>query len=65
MADKRSEYVVPVNGIDHVFLLTEEDAEKYPDAKKSSGNSASRKIAEEASKSVAAQNKAYTDSTNK
>ena len=56
MADKRSEYVVPIGGLDHVFLLTPEDAEKYPDAKKKDG--AAKDLAVEASKAQAAQNKA-------
>lgn len=57
MADKRSEYVVPINGIDHVFLLTEDDAKNLAGAKKSDG--AARRLAGEASKAVAAANKAY------
>lgn len=56
MADKRSEYEVEIGGVKHVFLLTEEDAEKYPDAKKRSG--AAKALAEEASKAQAAANKA-------
>lgn len=62
MAEKRSEYVVKIGGVDHVFLLTEEDAEKYPDAKKT--KDAAKSIAEKASKEQAAANKA-TQAQNK
>jgi hypothetical protein len=63
MADKRSEYVVQVGGVDHVFLLTEEDAEKYPGAKKKDG--AAKALAEQASKAQAAANKAVQAAVNK
>lgn len=56
MADKRSEYVVQVGGVDHVLLLTEDDAKRYKGAKKVDG--AAKKLATEASKAVAAANKA-------
>ena len=58
MADKRSEYVVEVNGLEHVFLLTEDDAKNIKGAKKSDG--AAKRLAGEASKAVAATNKAFT-----
>lgn len=57
MADKRSEYVVEINGLEHVFLLTEDDAKNIKGAKKSEG--AAKKVAAEASKAVAAANKAF------
>ena len=31
MADKRKEYTVTINGIEHTLLLTPEDAERYGD----------------------------------
>ena len=63
MADQRKEYVVKVGGQDHVFLLTPEDAEKYPDAKETKG--AAEKLATEAAKAQATANKALTDTLNK
>lgn len=56
MADKRSEYVVPIGGVDHVLLLTEDDAKSYPGATKKSG--AAKAIATEAAKAQAVANKA-------
>lgn len=62
-ADKRSEYVVPIGGQDHVFLLNEEDADKYPKAKKADG--AAKKMAESSAKAMAAANKALSGALNK
>ena len=46
-----------------MFLLTPEDAEKYPDAKETKG--AAEKLATEAAKAQATANKALTDTLNK
>lgn len=61
MADKRSEHVVKIGGVEHVLLLTDEDAEKYADAKKESG--ASKRLAGDAAKAIAASNKALQGQT--
>lgn len=63
MADKRSEYEVEIGGVKHVFLLTDDDAKKYPDAKKKDG--AAKALAEEQAKAQAAANKAAANPSNK
>ena len=61
MADKRSEYLVKVGGIEHALLLDEDEAKAYgKNATKKDG--AAKAIAEEQSKATAAANKAFTAS---
>lgn len=49
--DNRTEHVVTIGGIEHTFLLTDEDAARYPNAKKSAG--AAKRLATEASQALA------------
>jgi hypothetical protein len=62
-APKRSEYVVEIGGVEHVLLLTEEDAKNYVGAEKKDG--AAKAAAEKASKAQAAANKAVQNPSNK
>jgi hypothetical protein len=56
MADNRKEYVVDIGGVEHVLLLSPDDAENYVGAKAKPG--AAKAAAEAASKAQDAANKA-------
>lgn len=54
--DNRKEYIVELGGVEHVFLLTPDDAERYPNAKLGSAKAvAERAVAAQAAANAAGQ----------